>query len=59
MAVNLSIGLFSPPVGMTLFVSAAISKEPVGKIVRELLPFYVVALVVLALISYFPQFTLY
>ena len=59
MAVNLSIGLFSPPVGTTLFVSAAISREPVGAIVRELWPYYVVALLVLTAISYFPRFTLY
>ena len=51
MAVNLSIGLFSPPVGTTLFVSAAISREPVGAIVRELWPYYAVALSVLAAIS--------
>ncbi|NMF89547.1 TRAP transporter large permease [Aromatoleum petrolei] len=59
MAVNLSIGLFTPPVGTTLFISAAISREPVGKIVRELWPFYLVAVTVLVLVSYFPAFTLY
>jgi len=59
MAVNLSIGLFTPPVGTTLFISAAISREPVGRIVRELLPFYLVSLIVLLLISYVPAFTLY
>ncbi|WP_407279709.1 TRAP transporter large permease [Aromatoleum evansii] len=59
MAVNLSIGLFTPPVGTTLFISAAISREPVGKIVRELWPFYLVAVTVLVLISYVPAFTLY
>lgn len=59
MAVNLSIGLFTPPIGTTLFVSAAISREPIGAIVRELWPFYLVAIVVLGLISYVPAFTLY
>ncbi|MDR2452509.1 MAG: TRAP transporter large permease [Candidatus Accumulibacter sp.] len=59
MAVNLSIGLFTPPVGTTLFVSAAISRETVGAIVRELWPFYLVALTVLILMSYVPQLTLY
>lgn len=59
MVVNLSIGLFTPPIGTTLFISAAISRESIGAIARELLPFYLVALVVLALISYFPVFTLY
>jgi tripartite ATP-independent transporter DctM subunit len=59
MVVNLSIGLFTPPIGTTLFISAAISREPIGAIVRELWPFYLVALVVLALMSYVPAFTLY
>lgn len=59
MAVNLSIGLFTPPVGTTLFISAAISKETVGAIVRELWPFYLVAITVLGLISYVPALTLY
>jgi tripartite ATP-independent transporter DctM subunit len=59
MAVNLSIGLFTPPIGTTLFISAAISREPIGAIVRELWPFYLVALTVLGLVSYVPAFTLY
>jgi len=59
MAVNLSIGLFTPPVGTTLFISAAISREPVGRITRELWPFYLVAITVLGLISFVPSFTLY
>jgi len=59
MAVNLSIGLFTPPVGTTLFISAAISREPVGSIARELWPFYLVAIMVLGLISFAPAFTIY
>ncbi|MFC5302601.1 TRAP transporter large permease [Azospira restricta] len=59
MAVNLSIGLFTPPVGTTLFIAAAISREKVGAIVRELWPFYLVAVTVLVLISFVPAFTLY
>lgn len=59
MAVNLSLGLFTPPVGTTLFVAAAISRESVGSIVKELWAFYLVALAVLALVTYFPALTLY
>ncbi|AEC21816.1 putative transmembrane protein [Pusillimonas sp. T7-7] len=59
MAINLSIGLFTPPVGTTLFIAAAISKERVGAIVKELWPFYAVAILVLGMLSYFPVFTLY
>lgn len=59
MAVNLSIGLFTPPVGTTLFISAAIAKETVGAITRELWPFYLVAITVLGLVSFVPAFTVY
>ncbi|WP_119680574.1 TRAP transporter large permease [Indioceanicola profundi] len=59
MAVNLSIGLFTPPIGTTLFIAAAISREPIGAVVRELWPFYLVAIGVLALVSYVPAAILY
>jgi tripartite ATP-independent transporter DctM subunit len=59
MVVNLSIGLFTPPVGTTLFIGAAISKEPVGAIVKELWPFYLVALAVLGIVSFIPAATFY
>lgn len=59
MAVNLSIGLFTPPVGTTLFIGAAIAKEPVGAIVKELWPFYLVALTVLGIVSFVPAATFY
>lgn len=59
MAVNLSIGLFTPPVGTTLFIAAAISREKVGAIVKELWPFYLVAITVLGLVSFVPAFTVY
>ena len=54
MVVNLAIGLYTPPVGTTLFVSVAIERVPMGKVVRHLLPFYLAALVVLALVSFLP-----
>lgn len=59
MVVNLSMGLFTPPVGTTLFISAAISGEKVGAITKELWPFYLVALLVLGLMSFVPFLTFY
>jgi tripartite ATP-independent transporter DctM subunit len=57
MVVNLAIGLYTPPVGTTLFVSVAIERVPMGKVVVHLLPFYLVALLVLALVSFLPGLT--
>jgi tripartite ATP-independent transporter DctM subunit len=54
MTVNLAIGLYTPPVGTTLFITSALAKVKVGQTVRELGPFYLVAFGVLALVSYVP-----
>lgn len=59
MVVNLAIGLYTPPVGTTLFVSVAIERAPMGKVVKHLLPFYLAALVVLALVSFVPGLTVF
>lgn len=59
MVVNLSIGLYTPPVGTTLFISAAIAKVGIGEVVKSLLPFYLVALGVLMAISFIPALTIY
>lgn len=59
MVLNLSIGLYTPPVGTTLFISAAIAKTNIFDVIRSLVPFYAAALSVLLLISYVPQLTLY
>jgi tripartite ATP-independent transporter DctM subunit len=54
MTVNLAIGLYTPPVGTTLFITSSLAKVKVGETVRELGPFYLVALSVLLLVSYVP-----
>jgi len=54
MTVNLAIGLYTPPVGTTLFITSAIAKVKVGETVRELGPFYAMAFFVLFLVSYVP-----
>lgn len=59
MVVNLAIGLYTPPVGTTLFISSTIAGTPIGTIVKELAPFYLLAIGVLALISYVPALSIY
>jgi TRAP-type C4-dicarboxylate transport system permease large subunit len=41
-------------VGTTLFITSALAKVKVGQTVRELGPFYLVAFLILALVSYVP-----
>jgi TRAP-type transport system large permease protein len=54
----LAIRLYTPPVGTTLFIGSMLSGASIGRTVKELLPFYAVAILVLALISYVPALTL-
>lgn len=59
MVVNLAIGLYTPPVGTTLFISASIAKVGIGQTVRSLIPFYLVAVAVLMMIAFVPALTIY
>ncbi|MEP7031492.1 MAG: TRAP transporter large permease, partial [Pseudolabrys sp.] len=53
--VNIMIGLLTPPYGLLLFVIANMTKQPLGSIVREALPFIAAAIVVLAIITAVPD----
>ncbi len=59
MVLNLVIGLVTPPVGVCLFVASQIGKVPIGKAARELVPFIGVSLVVLMLVAFVPQVSLF
>ena len=54
MVVNLAIGLYTPPVGTTLFITSSLARVKVGQTVRAMGPFYLVAFGVLFLVSYVP-----
>lgn len=58
MVVNLAIDLYTPPVRTTPFIGSILSNSSIGQTVKELLPFYAVGLIVLALMSYVPALTL-
>ncbi len=58
MVVNLAIGLYTPPVGTTLFITSSIAKVKIGETVRAMVPFYGVAFLVLVLMSYVPALTI-
>ena len=53
--VNIMIGLLTPPYGLLLFVLANMTKQPLGAIVREAVPFILVAIMVLAIITVVPD----
>lgn len=56
---NMEIGLVHPPVGLNLFVLSTISSASIGEVIRGILPFLVLLLIVLAIITYVPILTLW
>jgi C4-dicarboxylate transporter, DctM subunit len=56
MTLNLMIGLLTPPVGMVLYAVSTIAGVPVVKLAWELVPFMIVLVGVLILITYVPGF---
>lgn len=55
MAVALTIGLITPPVGIALFLVSDIAKAPFERVVSATLPFLVPLIIVLLLITLVPQ----
>jgi len=56
--VNLMIGLLTPPLGLCLFVVCGISKIKLGPLFKEVIPFLIVEIIILFVITYMPWFTL-
>lgn len=56
---NVAISLFTPPVGVCLYVACGLSKLPIEAVFKPLLPFLMVLLSTLLVISYFPEITLF
>jgi len=55
---NLHIGASTPPVGINLFISSSRFEKPVAEIIRASLPFLLVLLFSLAIITYVPWLSL-
>jgi tripartite ATP-independent transporter DctM subunit len=59
MVLTLAVGLYTPPVGTTLFISSSIARVSIVQATRELWPFYAAAITVVLLFSYVPALTLH
>ncbi|PCK84698.1 hypothetical protein CPT32_22220 [Rhizobium sophoriradicis] len=59
MVINLGIGLYTPPIGTTLFISSSIAKAPLGTTTNELWPFFGMAMLLLLAVSFVPALTIY
>jgi len=59
MVVNMEIGMVTPPVGLNLFVASGITGLPLLSVVRAALPWLMVLLGFLVVITYVPEISLY
>ncbi len=57
--INLALGFVTPPMATNLFLTSTLTGVPIAKIVQESLPFVLSMLVALALVTIFPQISLF
>jgi tripartite ATP-independent transporter DctM subunit len=58
MIYNLGMGLLTPPVGTVLFVGSAIGKIRIEETFKALIPFYIVMLIGLLLVTFIPAISM-
>jgi tripartite ATP-independent transporter DctM subunit len=59
LVLNLCIGLCTPPVGTILFVGSGVANVSVTKVIKPLLPFLLIMILVLFLITYIPEISMF
>jgi C4-dicarboxylate transporter DctM subunit len=59
MTVNLEIGMVTPPVGLNLFVTSGITGMSIMQVVRAALPWLMVLLVFLVIVTYVPAISMF
>ncbi len=56
---NMQIGYFTPPVGMNLFIASYRFEKPILQLYRATFPFFVILLLAVLIITYWPALSLY
>jgi tripartite ATP-independent transporter DctM subunit len=59
MVMNLCVGLCSPPVGSVLFIGVSVAKTSIQKVIKPLMPLYVAMFIVLLLVTFIPEISLW
>lgn len=54
---NLELGYLTPPVGLNLFLASYRFEEPLAKVYKNVIPFFIVLLITVLLITYVPWFS--
>lgn len=58
MCLNLSIGLATPPFGLVLFTTSTIGKVKIPELVKAMIPFWIIQVIVIGLVTYVPAISL-
>jgi tripartite ATP-independent transporter DctM subunit len=59
MILNCGIGLLTPPVGSVLFIGSAVGKVKMERVVKATLPFYLCMIIVLLLLTFVPEISMF
>jgi C4-dicarboxylate transporter DctM subunit len=59
LTINMEIALISPPIGLNLFVLSSVAKQPIGTVIRGIVPYLILMLMLLGLITYIPEISLW
>ena len=59
MTVNLAIGYCTPPMGVSLYITGAIANRDIIYVSKAVIPFIVIQMAVLFLMTYFPDAVLW
>lgn len=59
MVMNLCIGLCTPPVGSVLFIGVSVAKVKIEEVLKPLVPLFLVLIVVLLLVTFIPELSLF
>ncbi|WKN32334.1 TRAP transporter large permease [Porifericola rhodea] len=56
---NLCVGLCTPPVGTVLFIGCSVANIKIQSVIKPLLPFFIAMIMVLLLVTYVPEISLW
>jgi C4-dicarboxylate transporter DctM subunit len=56
---NFAIGMSTPPVGVTLFVSSSLTKTPITEVVKPMIPIWIILFAILLVVTFVPEISLF
>jgi tripartite ATP-independent transporter DctM subunit len=59
MVLNLSVGLCTPPVGSVLFIGCSVANVRIERVIKPLIPMFIVMVVSLLLVTYIPEISMW